>query len=137
MARLIKTSFDPARPCTVRRPFTANGRTFAPGDAFEWRRMSISQRAAYLLFEAGKIMHAADYPNEVATLPAPAPTPEPPAPEQPASHEPDDLDALVSLKDLRAIADEIGAPYARSVENQRAAIRAKRALLASETKAEE
>jgi hypothetical protein len=131
MARLVNTAFDPARICTVRRPFTANGRQFQSGDVFDWRRMAVSQRKAYLLFEAGKLMHAEDYPNEIKTAEAFVPVAPTRAAGAPAaSIEPevvDDLTEIVEMRTLRAMADEIGAAYARSLAGQRAAIRAQRA----------
>lgn len=131
MARLVNTAFDPTRVCTVRRPFTANGRQFQSGDVFDWRRMAVSQRKAYLLFEVGKLMHAEDYPNEIKTAEAFVPVASTRAAGATAlSIEPevvDDLTGIVDMKALRVLADEVGAPYARSMAGQRAAIRAQRA----------
>lgn len=67
MARLIERIFDPAKPLVARRFFVAAGRHFNPGDAFDWRRMSVDQRRVRLLFDAGKL----DHPAVVQATPTP------------------------------------------------------------------
>lgn len=121
MARLIQREFDPARPVYARKYFTAAGRKFVPGDLFDWRKMAVSQRRALQMFDAGKLMHEAtdaDFQDddiqayvetEISKL---------------EFYEPnDDLDDIDDMKELRRIADEIGAPYKVSKKDQREAIR--------------
>lgn len=142
MARLIAQTFDPHRPLTVRRPFTASGRHYKPGDDFPWRALRMSVRQAALLFNAGKLIHPAIKPA-VAT--APVVTPEstiememqdedvhhiavtaPAEDEQPApAVEGDDLDGL-TMTELRAIAAQENAPTRRSREEQIEAVRENR-----------
>lgn len=139
MARLIDRSFDPNRPVKVRRFFVAAGRHWRPGSLFPWQKLAIAQRRVKLLFDAGKLMHAEDQAPTYPQTPAPtikheledfdiltaAATPvTEDAPEQEAeTPEPtDELDDL-NMKELRAIADEEGAPTRVSREAQREAIR--------------
>lgn len=143
MARLIDRAFDPNRPVKVRRFFVAAGRHWEPGRAFPWKNMSLAQRRVKLLFDAGKLMHPeVDEVIADAPEPAPAPAPEPviaqevqeevkavepePTPEpEPAPEPEDDLDTL-TMPELRAIAEEEGAPTRVSRSAQREAIRAHR-----------
>ena len=155
MARLIERIFDPNRPVTVRRFFVAAGRHWEPGRAFPWKNMAIAQRRVKLLFEAGKLMHpdAAEpdatevlMPDGAATQPtAPsiaqegqndeahhstvaatatvttAAEDEPASPAEPV----DDLDAM-TMPELRAVAEQEGAPTRVSRAAQREAIRGHR-----------
>lgn len=136
MARLISRPFDPTKPVYARRFFVAAGRHYEPGTPFDWQRLSVAQRRVFLLYEAGKLTHEAgpEAPAPKAEKPAPAPKPieqevqdediltaaaEPaPEPEAPT----DELDDL-NMKELRAIAEEEGAPYRTSRDAQRQAIR--------------
>ena len=133
MARLIDRSFQPSVPVVARRFFVAAGRHYTPGDVFDWKRLSVDVRRVRLLFEAGKLMHpedaTADTPEIKDAEPA-APTIQEEmenedilaaAAETPAEQA-DDLDDL-NMKELRAIAEEEGAPFRVSREDQRAAIR--------------
>ena len=138
MARLISRPFDPTKPVYARRFFVAAGRHYEPGTPFDWQRLSVSQRRVFLLYEAGKLTHEADANAEApkAETPKPAPAPEPKPIEQEvqddeiltAAAEPeapapaDDLEDL-NMKELRAIAEEEGAPYRTSRDAQRQAIR--------------
>lgn len=123
MARLIERKFDPARPVYARKYFIASGRKYVPGDAFDWKAAMVTPRRAQQMFDAGKLMHKND---EV--------TPERKKPEVTPQRNPlesldyydapsDDLDAIDDMKELRRIADEIGAPYKVSKADQRQAIR--------------
>lgn len=140
MARLIDRSFDPTQPLVARRFFVAAGRHFNPGDAFDWKRLSVDQRRTKLLFEAGKLMHphqqTAQHPAPQAAAPV-ADTPATPAAEPAASNEPDmeadkqpanpdGLDDL-NMKELRKLAYKEGAPSRTSRETQIEAIREYRA----------
>lgn len=137
MARLISRPFDPTKPVYARRFFVAAGRHYEPGTPFDWQRLSVSQRRVFLLYEAGKLTHEADSEApkaEPITGPKPDvvldPSQEPapdgemfeaviaPEPEAPT----DDLEDL-NMKELRAIAEEEGAPYRTSRDAQRQAIR--------------
>ena len=131
MARLIERSFDPNRPVKVRRFFVAAGRHWEPGRAFPWKNMAIAQRRVKLLFDAGKLMHP-----ETEDTPAPASVPEPTISQEVQDEdifhvavttntpaEPvDDLDTM-TIPELRAIAEEEGAPTRVSRAAQREAIR--------------
>jgi hypothetical protein len=135
MARLIDRSFQPNAPVVARRFFVAAGRHFNPGDAFDWRRLSIDQRRVRLLFEAGKLMHPeGEVVPEPEVVLTPAPTIEQEvqdedilavAVETSADSEDDGLDDL-NMKELREIADAEGAPFRVSREAQRDAIRENR-----------
>ena len=121
MARLIERKFDPARPTYARKYFTAAGRKFVPNDLFDWQKLAVSQRRAMQMFDAGKLTHKDKEP----------------APKDKALQDfveagqywdadeaaSDELDAIDDLKELRRIADEIGAPYKVSKADQRKAIR--------------
>lgn len=146
MARLISRPFDPTKPVYARRFFVAAGRHYEPGTPFDWQRLSVSQRRVFLLYEAGKLTHEADANAEApkAETPKPAPAPEPKPIEQEVQDEDilaaavgdtgeamqpveepgpvDELDDL-NMKELRAIAEEEGAPYRTSRDAQRQAIR--------------
>ena len=138
MARLISRPFDPTKPVYARRFFVAAGRHYEPGTPFDWQRLSVSQRRVFLLYEAGKLTHEADGSAEAPTAetPKPAPAPEPKTIEQEVQDEDilaavmepeapapaDDLEDL-NMKELRAIAEEEGAPYRTSRDAQRQAIR--------------
>jgi hypothetical protein len=115
MARLAVIEFNPKKPLFVRRAFVANGRRYEPGQEFAWGQMALSLRKVRNMFEAGLLRHAAvAQPMAVVVEPA-----------EPVVSEPvavDDLDGL-DLHELRKIADEIGAPYKRSKDEQREAIR--------------
>lgn len=141
MARLIDRSFDPTQPLVARRFFVAAGRHFNPGDAFDWKRLSVDQRRTKLLFEAGKLMHphqqTAQRPVPQAGTAPVADTPAAPAAETAASDEPDTeadkqpanpdgLDDL-NMKELRKLAYKEGAPSRTSRETQIEAIREYRA----------
>lgn len=140
MARLIDRSFDPTQPLVARRFFVAAGRHFNPGDAFDWKRLSVDQRRTKLLFEAGKLMHphqqTAQRPvPQAATAPVadtPATTAETAASDEPDTEadkqpaNPDGLDDL-NMKDLRKLAYKEGAPSRTSRETQIEAIREYRA----------
>jgi hypothetical protein len=120
MARLISREFDPTRPTYARRKFIANGRRYASGDLFDWRRVSLTERKAKQMFDSGHLGHQDN-------APAPAPVVETPvilkAINEPADTPVDDLDAIDDMKELRLIADAEGAPYKVSKTDQRQAIR--------------
>jgi hypothetical protein len=148
MARLISRPFDPTQPVYARRFFVAAGRHYNPGDRFDWQRLSVAQRRVFLLFEAGKLMHEETAATTKAQKPKAAPikdgpdvdvtldqSPEP-APDgemfegqtdsvmEPVA-EPGPADELddMNMKQLRAIAEDEGAPYRTSRDAQRQAIR--------------
>lgn len=150
MALMPERKFDPTKPLVVRRMFVAAGRHFNPGDAFDWRRMSMAQRRVMQLFDNGKLMHADATPapvSDIAGLQAREmvgrPAPEPvfnvektveqemqdedilAAAVEPATVFGDGLD-LLDMKALRAIAEEENAPFRVSRELQREAIRENR-----------
>jgi len=112
MARLISREFDASKATYARRAFTANGRRFVAGSAFDWRLMSISQRKAKMLFDSGHIGHQ-----------TPAPVPVPTEPEPLTLTKTDELDLLEDMKELRAIAYAEGAAIKVSKADQRQAIR--------------
>ena len=135
MARLISRPFDPTQPVYARRFFVAAGRHYNPGDHFDWQRLSVAHRRVFLLYEAGKLTHEAGTEAPKAETPKPAPAPEPKTIEQEVQDE-DILAAVIepeaapadeledmTMKELRAIAEEEGAPYRTSRELQRQAIR--------------
>ena len=140
MPRLVSREFDPARPTYARRKFIANGRRFASGDVFDWRRMSLNVRKAKQMFDSGHLGHKDEEPKLVEPKPdvkAEAALKELAAAGQYWEKEvevevedneilaaaTDDLDAIDDMKELRIIADEEGAPYKVSKADQRKAIR--------------
>lgn len=123
MARLIERKFDPARPTYARKYFTAAGRKFVPNDLFDWQKLAVSQRRAMQMFDAGKLTH-----KDKEVTPKDKALQDFVEAEQywDAEDKSDELDAIDDLKELRRIADEIGAPYKVSKADQREAIRAHR-----------
>lgn len=119
MARIPERKFDPARPVVARKYFIASGRKYVPGDVFDWRGAMVTPRRAQQMFDAGKLMHTTVEPVEDNPL------------ESLNYYEAeipkfDDLEDIDDMKELRRIADEIGAPYKVSKADQREAIRAHR-----------
>lgn len=145
MARLIEREFDPARPVYARKYFIASGRKYVPGDAFYWKAAMVTPRRAQQMFDAGKLTHKDEAPKQVDVAQkdkkiaperikqeyTPERKPEPLESldyyDAPLISEEYDLDAIDDMKELRRIADEIGAPYKVSKADQRQAIRQKRA----------
>lgn len=140
MARILERKFDPALDVFARKYFTANGHRFQPGDKFDWRKMSVSQRRVMQMFESGKIANTPSAKKKVST--EPKYTPKAIKEEYTLERKDtalesldyydssvDDLDAIEDMKELRAIADEIGAGYKVSKVDQRQAIRDKRTEL--------
>jgi len=118
MHRIYQTSFQTEYPLFAYRSFIAEGRKFERGQPFPWKDMGISPEKVALLYRTGKVRHAE------GDLPEPKveePKVEPPVEEAPVETI-DDLDDL-SMKELREIADEVGAPYKTAKVDQRAAIR--------------
>lgn len=109
--------FDGTCPLTAKRFFRFNGRDFAPGDIFDWKKMAVSHRRARQMFEAGKL-----------TVDDKTPAPVAPAKEEDPLESLDywdadyNLEEIDDMKELRRIADEIGAPYKVSKADQRKAI---------------
>lgn len=128
MVRLIERKFDPARLTYARKYFTAAGRKFVPGDAFDWQKMAIAQRRVVQMFDAGKLTHKDKEPTPKITKPVEITVEDNPLDSlsyygAPVINEEYDLDAIDDMKELRRIADEIGAPYKVSKADQRQAIR--------------
>jgi N-acetyl-anhydromuramyl-L-alanine amidase AmpD len=133
MARLVQREFDPARPVCARKYFTAAGRKYVPGDAFDWRKLAVSQRRVLQMFDAGKLMHKveedkwnatdADFEDNDIQAYIEAEISKLDGYEPEVINEEYDLDAIDDMKELRRIADEIGAPYKVSKADQRQAIR--------------
>ena len=122
MARIIERTFSAAKPVFARKNFIANGRRFAPGDLLPWRKMAVAERRIRQMFEGGLLTH--EMTSSVDFEEAFALTPEPKV--ETTAEEPevkDDLDQIDSMKELRKIADDIGAPYKLSKAEQRQAIR--------------
>jgi len=146
LARLIEREFDPARPVYARKYFIASGRKYVPGDAFDWKAAMVTPRRAQQMFDAGKLTHKDKEPAKEApkqadvTVKDEEVTPERIKQEYTPERKPEplesldyydaplisegyDLDAIDDMKELRRIADEIGAPYKVSKADQRQAIR--------------
>jgi hypothetical protein len=124
MARIPERKFDPARPVFARKYFTANGRKYAPGAPLDWRSASISQRRVMQMFDAGKLKHDDEVtPERIKEEYTPERIDNPLESLDYYTAETDDLDAIDDMKELRAIADSIGAPYKVSKADQRQAIR--------------
>lgn len=126
--RLIEHTFDPSRQVYARKGFTANGRRYAAGDKLDWRKVAVDQRRVAQMFVTGFLTHE-------GIEPVSAPSGVLHEPKQEVAEEPvvtDDLDGIDDMKELRKIADGIGAGYKVSKEDQRKAIRAKREELKDE-----
>lgn len=118
MARLIvKRVFNPNQPILARRAFSAAGRTFQPGDVFDWSRLSVSKRRVSLMYDAGMLMHS----DESVVEKTAAKEEIPPAP----SSDNSDLD-VDSLVVLQAIAQREGVTLKSTKAAQRQAIVDKR-----------
>jgi hypothetical protein len=57
MRRFTREDWDGRKTLVVRRSFKGAGRTFAPGDAFEWKRYGVEPRRVRQLYEAGFLDH--------------------------------------------------------------------------------
>lgn len=125
MARLVVREFSKAKTAYARKKFTANGREFLPGQEFPWRRLAVTVRKAKAMFEAGLLMHkdGAGVAQPMAVDMADAVEVSVVSAEASSAVDGYDLDAIDDMGDLRRIADEIGAPYKRSKDEQRQAIR--------------
>lgn len=109
--RLVERTFDPKKPLVARRSFTASGRHFSVGDAFDWKHMAVAQRRVLQMFEANLVGH----PEDGGGNPPPALVAPPP--------EVDNTDLDVdSLAALQEIARTEGAPIKTSKVAQREAI---------------
>lgn len=126
MARIPERKFDPARPVVARKYFIASGRKYAPGDVFDWRSAMVNPRRAQQMFDAGKITHNDKIQAKPAPEPAKVIVEDNPLESLDYYDASDELDAIDDMKELRRIADEIGAPYKVSKADQREAIRAHR-----------
>ena len=126
MTRIPERKFDPELPVFARKYFIANGHRYEPGMRFPWASTGVSQRRAMQMFEAGKLTHN----DKIMVVEAPK-EPEIILEDNPlesldyydAPETGDDLDAIDDMKELRKIADEIGAGYKVSKVDQRHAIR--------------
>jgi hypothetical protein len=148
MRRFTREDWDGRKTLVVRRAFKGAGRTFAPGDAFEWKRYGVEPRRVRQLYEAGFLDHE-DAPVftaqpgaarwsvaprvEEASEPVTEPEPEQVA-EQVTEQVPDDLDGL-NRNELWEVAEREGAPKKLRADEQREAIRAHR-VAASEASTE-
>ena len=121
MARIPERKFDPARPVVARKYFIASGRKYVPGDVFDWRGAMVTPRRAQQMFDAGKLMH-----ENITVAATPEPVEDNPLESLEYYDAADDLEDIDDMKELRRIADEIGAPYKVSKADQREAIRAHR-----------
>lgn len=163
MRRFTREEWDGRKTLVVRRSFKGAGRTFAPGDAFEWKRYGVEPRRVRQLYEAGFLDHE-DAPvftaqpgsarwsvrREVVAPEKVKPEQSPefsavvlsdaqgeePEPEPVAEPEPttDDLDGL-NRNELWEVAEREGAPKKLRADEQREAIRAHR-VAASEASTE-
>ena len=122
MHRIYQTSFQTEYPLFAYRSFFAEGRKFERGQQFPWKEMGISPEKVALLYRTGKVRHQeGDLPKAIVK-PEPIEAPLKPEPVEDTVEARDELDDL-SMPELRAIADEVGAPYKVSKSDQRDAIR--------------
>jgi hypothetical protein len=110
--RLVERTFDPKKPLVARRSFTASGRRFSVGDAFDWKHMAVAQRRVNQMFEANLVGHPEDGGGDP-----------PPAPVVTAVNSDLEVDSLAALQE---IARAEGAPIKTSKVAQREAITAHR-----------
>jgi len=120
--RLVERTFDPKKPLVARRSFTASGRRFSVGDAFDWKHMAVARRRVNQMFEANLVGH----PEDGGGDPPPASVASSVV-EQETTTVPDNTDLDVdSLAALQEIARAEGAPIKTSKVAQREAITAHR-----------
>jgi hypothetical protein len=120
--RLVERTFDPKKPLVARRSFTASGRHFGVGDAFDWKHMAVAQRRVLQMFEANLVGH----PDDGGGNPPPAPV-APPESDPDVDQSTDNSDLAVdSLAALQEIARAEGAPIKTTKIAQREAIIAHR-----------
>ena len=117
MIKINDLSFQRDTPVFVFRSFIAHGRRWNRGDDFPWQALGIPDHKVAILFRTGRLKHRTGetQPAPVSVEPAPQPVMPPPVG--------DDLDQIDDMKELRRIADDIGAPYKVSKADQRQAIR--------------
>ena len=132
MRRFTRPEWDGRKTLIVRRAFKGAGRTFAPADPFEWKRLGVEPRRVRQLYEAGFVDHE-DAPVFVAQPgsarwsvtprveaepePEPKQTPEPvsdPSPRMVTNYDEDEAERAylsgLMRDELWEIADEAGAP---------------------------
>lgn len=123
--KITERGFQTEVPVFVKRSFIAGGRKFERGHEFPWREMKVAPEKVATMFRTGKVHHkgltVGDKPRPTEPAVPVAETVEP-------EREADDLDAIDDMKALRAIADEVGAPYKVSKADQREAIREARSV---------
>ena len=107
MARLIvKRVFNPNEPILARRAFSAAGRTYQPGDVFDWKRLSVSVRRVRLMYDAGTLVHSDEPVVQETVQESVQETVQETPPAPPADNSDLDVDSLVVLQ---AIAQREGA----------------------------
>lgn len=116
----VDRAFDPSQPVYCRRPFIANGRRYKPGDVLDWRKLSIAQRKVQIMLEGGFVEHKT---SAEVTVEDKTDTIEVKVEPEIIVEDNDGLDAIEDMKELRRIADDVGAPYKVSKADQRQAIR--------------
>lgn len=133
--RPVTRVFNPKRKVVARRPFSAAGHRYTPGMEFPWKQLAVDTRRVTQMFDQGFLRHEQAqeeaerfFPKKPEPQPAPRPVFEQDAPVG------DDLDAVDSMTELRAIASAEGAPYKVSKADQRAAIREHREAMKSDHK---
>lgn len=68
--KYTRPPFNQKEPVYVRRSFTSNGRTYLPGQRFDWKYYAVSVRRAAQMYNMGKITHESMYnEDEVASQP--------------------------------------------------------------------
>jgi len=110
--------FDGTCPLTVRRAFRMNGRQFFAGESMNWKQMGIPHRRVRQMVEAGKLEGVKEDTKKKKALDDLSEA------GQYWEAEPDDLnlEEIDDMKELRRIADKIGAPYKVSKADQRKVI---------------
>ena len=92
--------FNPSGELIARKTFKCGSRQYAPGMPFPWKILSVSERKARKLFEAGLICHPGlfDTPVSVAKTP-PSLLTKTPLPEPTSDPEPEPAPDLVKVLD--------------------------------------
>ena len=104
--------FDSSKPVYAAREFRLSGRTYKHGDKLDWKRQAVSRDLVRKMFDARKLTHTELSGSDDAAQGF----------VRGASVD-YDLDAIDDMKELRRIADEVGACYKVSKVGQRDAIR--------------
>lgn len=91
-------------PLIVKMEFDSGGKTWTRGETFDWKRKGIDPKKIERLFYQGYLHHGIGTKTPKMMQPL------------------NDVEMVETMEELRKIAEDEGAPFARSKEDQRQAI---------------